>query len=310
MSQGCHDDKLRNKFQFLDYDSSAFDVRDLKRRTKSADIAMFFKRPKIIYILLILHLGFGDKSTWDGKISKYCALQQFEYEENIAKRPAVIIGNNILLGHEMDVENLVDYNYSTNNEVRKHVKVKQFIVYPNKSEEAGVSLMLVVIMHNLEADGGNVAVLTIASKPFEINAVACTVVIGGTYEPVNPIQTSECKEMLPKLKEGLLCLNYSDSAIKGFALICNEELVGLSDPKKIIVNQVPITYIDIYKYRRWLMNTIEGERLILKAIGFPHAPNPKRALGIPGRNRLPSSSGKPKLMTITAFILFYLYIKG
>lgn len=252
-------------------------------------------------------MGFCDKSSWKGKISKYCALQQFDYEENVVKRPAVIIGNNILLGHGMDIQNLVDYNYSTNNELRRHVKVKQFIMHPNKSED---SLMLIVMVHNLEADGGNVAVLPIASKPFEMNAIDCTVVIGDSYEPVNPIGTSECKEMLPKLQEDLLCLNYSDSALKGFALICNEELVGLSDPKKIVVHQGPVTYIDIYKHREWLKSSIEEQRIMLEMIGFPHKPNPKRALGIPGRSYVRSSSGKPKLMTIPTFILFEFYIKG
>uniref|UniRef100_A0A1A9ULR4 Peptidase S1 domain-containing protein n=1 Tax=Glossina austeni TaxID=7395 RepID=A0A1A9ULR4_GLOAU len=236
--------------------------------------------------------------------------EQFEYEGNIAKRPAVIIGNNLLLGHKMDVENLVEYNYSTNNEIKKRVKVKQFILYPNKSEEAGISLMLVVMTHNLQADGGNVAVLSIASKPFEMNVVACNVITGGSSEAVDPMQRSECKEMLPKLNEGLLCVHYSDAAIKGFALICNEELVGLSDPKKIIVHHGPVTYIDIYKYRNWLKNSIEVERLISRAIGFPLKPNPKVALGTPPRSRFRSSAGKPKLMTITAFILFDLYIKG
>ncbi|KAI9585624.1 hypothetical protein GQX74_001471 [Glossina fuscipes] len=252
------------------------------------------------------------KAIWDLKISKYCALQQFEYEDDVVKSPAVIIGNNVLLGNDVNIKGLVDFNYSTSNEVRKHAKIKKLIEYPSKTEEAGISMMLVVTMHNLEADGGNVAVIQIASKPFEMNAIACSVIIEDSYEAVNPMQINECKEMLPELREGLLCVHYSDSAIKGFALICNDELVGLNDPKKIIVPDGPVTYIDIYKYRKWLKQCIEEERLILRIItGFPNKANPKKALGeTPLRKRVRSSSGKPKLMAITTFIFFWLYIKG
>uniref|UniRef100_A0A1A9W095 Peptidase S1 domain-containing protein n=1 Tax=Glossina brevipalpis TaxID=37001 RepID=A0A1A9W095_9MUSC len=258
---------------------------------------MFFKPSKIIYILSLSYLIICVKLISSIKIANILALERFEYNGNVTECTAIIIGNNVLLGNSLDIDTLADsssvqYHLTSRAEHRKHVRIKKSVRYIGNSEEADISMMLVVTKRNLELDEENVAAIEIATKSFALNAVDCSVIVEDRLEVVKPLELNKCKEKLSKLKKGLLCLHYSHFAVNGFALICNDELVGLNHSTKTVVPNNPVTYIDIYEHRRWLKQNIEEHRLIFKSTskGFPHEANPKMAVGESIDQELLSSS--------------------